>query len=143
MTEKLKQLYQQVILHHSKHPVHFAKKEDATYNLEAYNPLCGDKFQLFIEVNDGSIAELHFHGMGCAISKASTSVMVDMLEKVTLAEAKEKCSDFLQMLAGKEPEVALSDEMLAFDAARMYPGRKKCATLAWEEMQHFLAQYTS
>lgn len=144
MTERLRQLYQQVILHHSKHPVHFEKRTEADFQVEAYNPLCGDKFQFYVDVVGNSISELHFQGMGCAISKASASVMVELLEKLSVAEANEKCSIFLTMLeAEEEVDMLLPDEMQAFTAARSYPARKKCASLAWETMQQFLAQQTS
>ncbi len=138
MTEKLKQLYQEVILRHSKNPVHFAKKTDAPYQLKAYNPLCGDSFEIYVEAGEKGLTALGFHGIGCAISKASASVMVQLLEKQSLAEAAEIVAQFLNMLEAESDERGLKDEMRAFQAVREYPGRKKCVSLAWEEMHHFL-----
>jgi len=70
MNDKLKRLYQTVILKHNKAPFHYEKKETATHRLEAYNPLCGDRFDLYLDVKNGIIEAIHFHGYGCAISKA-------------------------------------------------------------------------
>ncbi|MCB0564145.1 MAG: SUF system NifU family Fe-S cluster assembly protein [Phaeodactylibacter sp.] len=141
MNDRLKQLYQSVILKHSKEPVHFEKKEQATYILEAYNPLCGDKFQLFFEIEDGKISQLSFHGYGCAISKASASVLVKKLEGRPVEEGLALCRQFLAMLqADKEGPEDVDEELAAFAAARSFPGRMKCATLSWEEMEAFLKE---
>ena len=141
MNDRLKQLYQSVILKHSKEPVHFEKKEQATYILEAYNPLCGDKFQLFFEIEDGKISQLSFHGYGCAISKASASVLVKKLEGRPVEEGLALCRQFLAMLqADKEGPEDVDEELAAFAAARSFPGRMKCATLSWEEMEAFLEE---
>ena len=141
MNDRLKQLYQSVILKHSKEPVHFEKKEQATYILEAYNPLCGDKFQLFFEIEDGKISQLSFHGYGCAISKASASVLVKKLEGRPVEEGLALCREFLAMLqAEKENPEDVDEELAAFTAARAFPGRMKCATLSWEEMETFLGK---
>ena len=141
MNDRLKQLYQSVILKHHKTPVHFEKNEQATYVLEAYNPLCGDKFQLFFEIEDGKISQLSFHGYGCAISKASASVLVKKLEGQPAEEGLALCREFLAMLQDEEgaPE-ADDEELAAFTAARAFPGRMKCATLSWEEMGAFLEE---
>ncbi|MCB9267428.1 MAG: SUF system NifU family Fe-S cluster assembly protein [Lewinellaceae bacterium] len=141
MNDRLKQLYQSIILKHQKEPVHFEKNEQATYVLEAYNPLCGDKFQLFFEIEDGKISQLSFHGYGCAISKASASVLVKKLEGRPAEEGLALCREFLAMLQAEEGEPEADDEELAaFTAARAFPGRMKCATLSWEEMGAFLEE---
>ena len=107
--------------------------------LEAYNPLCGDKFQLFFEIEDGKISQLSFHGYGCAISKASASVLVKKLEGRPAEEGLALCREFLAMLQDEEGATEADDEELAaFTAARAFPGRMKCATLSWEEMGAFL-----
>ena len=80
MNPRLKELYQSVILKHSKEPVSYEKREEAAQHLDAYNSLCGDRFQLYFELEDGKIKDLSFHGYGCAISKASTSVLVKFME---------------------------------------------------------------
>ncbi|MCB9294557.1 MAG: SUF system NifU family Fe-S cluster assembly protein [Lewinellaceae bacterium] len=139
MNDRLKQLYKSVILKHHKEPVHFGKNEEATHILEAYNPLCGDKFRLFFGIEDGKIHQISFHGYGCAISKASTSVLVKHLEGLPAEKALALCRQFEAMLQSEEetPE-AVNEEFAAFAAARSFPGRMKCATLSWEEMEKFL-----
>ncbi len=140
MNDRLKQLYQSVILKHSKEPVHFEKNEAATYVLEAYNPLCGDKFQLFFELQDGKVSQLSFHGYGCAISKASASVLVKKIEGRPAEECLALCREFLASLQGEEEPESTDEELAAFTAARAFPGRMKCATLSWEEMSAFLEE---
>lgn len=139
MNDRLKQLYQSVILKHHREPVHFEKNETATYIIEAYNPLCGDKFQLFFEVRDGVVEELSFHGYGCAISKASTSVLVKHLRGLPVEEALRQCREFHALLQEEDATPAADNEdFSAFTAARSFPGRMKCATLSWDEMEPFL-----
>ena len=88
MNERLKKLYKEVILEHNDQPFFFEKNENATHVLKAYNPLCGDRFELFFEIKDNQIESLTFHGFGCAISKASTSVLVKKLKGKTIDEAQ-------------------------------------------------------
>ncbi len=143
MNERLKQLYQSVILKHHKEPVHFEENEAAPYILEAYNPLCGDKYRLFFELEGGKVSRMSFHGYGCAISKASSSVLVKKVEGVPVEEALRLCHAFLEMLqTGEEQPLSADEELDAFTAARSFPGRMKCATLSWEEMERFLAGLT-
>jgi len=139
MNDKLKQLYKDVILKHNNDPFHYAKKEEATHVLEAYNPLCGDKFKVFIEVEEGRIRSIHFHGYGCAISKASTSIMVQVLENQDIEKARDLCKEFLFTLHHpNEEEDSTREDFQAFAAAREFPGRMKCASLSWDEMMKFL-----
>lgn len=140
MNEQLKELYKTVILEHNARPFHFEKKEEAGHVLEAYNPLCGDRFQVFLEVTNGVVTEAYFHGYGCAISKASTSVLIKNLENQPVEEALELCRSFLKMTdpASEEP-VEMTEEFAAFAAVRDFPGRLKCATLSWEAVASALA----
>lgn len=142
MNDRLKELYKTVILKHNKEPYHFEKKEASTFVLKASNPVCGDRFQLFFEVENGVIEDIHFHGYGCAISKASTSVLAKKLEHKTIAEAKQLCKEFLNIIRLEEgkSESIQEEEFEAFSAARNFPGRMKCATLSWDEMVLFLAK---
>ncbi|MEO0471615.1 MAG: Fe-S cluster assembly sulfur transfer protein SufU [Bacteroidota bacterium] len=135
MKEELKKLYQRVILVHSREPVRFEKQMDAPHHLKAYNPVCGDKFELFFSVEDGCLHNVSFHGYGCAISKASTSVLVKHLEGKPVAEAKQLCQQFLTLVQPEGEDGPLTDaDFVAFTAARDFPGRLTCATLAWEEL---------
>lgn len=141
MNEALKNLYKTVILEHNKSPHFFEKKEGATYVLKANNPVCGDRFDLYFEVENGVIEDLTFHGFGCAISKASTSVLVKNLRGKDFVKALLECQQFLSVTQGEVgKEENLSAELEAFTAAKDFPERLKCATLAWEEMLKFLEE---
>ncbi|MEL7534316.1 MAG: Fe-S cluster assembly sulfur transfer protein SufU [Bacteroidota bacterium] len=139
MNERLKKLYQEVIVRHSREPYHFSK--DAVGEMiEAYNPLCGDQYKLYVDRIDDKLQSLHFHGYGCSISKAASSVLVQSMEGLDLASAKEKVASFMAVL---NPEIELEnlpipEEYLAFEAARSFPARLKCASLAWETMAKYL-----
>ena len=138
MNEHLKALYKTVILKHNKTPFHFEKNEKATHVLKAYNEICGDRFELFFEINNGIIKDAYFHGFGCAISKASTSVLIKKIIDRPIEEVKELIELFLNKITGTENMEEINDEELnAFSAAKDFPGRLKCATLAWEEMKCF------
>ncbi|MFK8005662.1 MAG: Fe-S cluster assembly sulfur transfer protein SufU [Saprospiraceae bacterium] len=141
MNERLKKLYKTVILEHNKTPFFYEKKEEATYVLKAYNQICGDRFELYFEVKSGIIEDLTFHGFGCAISKASTSVLVKNIKGKDFVEALLFCRGFLSATTSEE-EVGenLGEELEAFSAAKEFPGRLKCATLAWDEMIKFLEE---
>lgn len=143
MNDKLKQLYKTVILKHNNQPFHYEKKEAATHQLEAYNPLCGDRFNLFLEVKGGIIESIHFHGFGCAISKASTSVLAKNLEGKTLAQAKVLCEEFAQVVSPDSTEENDKEEFAAFAAAKDFPGRLTCATLSWEALGEFLKKQSA
>ncbi len=139
MNEKLKNLYKTIILKHNSTPIFFEKNENATHVLKAYNQICGDRFELYFEIKNGVIEDLSFHGFGCAISKASTSVLVKKLKGKELAEALLSCREFLKV-TDVEVEIGenVEEEFEAFSAAKEFPGRLKCATLSWDEMIGFL-----
>ena len=139
MKEELKKLYQSVILVHSREPIRYEKQPDAPHQLKAYNPVCGDKYELFFAVEDGRMKNVSFHGYGCAISKTSTSVLVKHLEGKAVEEAQEIWQRFLSLIKTDGPEVESTEEdFQAFTAAREFPGRLTCATLAWEELDKWL-----
>lgn len=141
MNERLKKLYKDVILEHNKNPFFYEKNEEATYVVKAYNQLCGDRFELYFEIKEGMIGDLTFHGFGCAISKASTSVLVKNLKGKTLEEALGLCQKFQTVTSEDETNSSnLGEEFEAFSAAKEFPGRLKCATLAWDELINFLEE---
>lgn len=140
MNDKLKQLYKTVILKHNNEPFHYEKKETAAHQLDAYNPLCGDRFNLYVEVKDGIIQSVYFHGYGCAISKASTSVLAKNLEGKTVTEALALCQSFETVVSPDERDTNENEELEAFAAAKDFPGRSQCATLSWEAMKVFLEE---
>lgn len=141
MENKLSALYQSIILEKNKNPYHFQKQGDAQFTLEAYNPLCGDQFRIFINLDGDRVKEVYFHGYGCAISKASSSILAENLEGKTLEEAKAICQEFLSLVkdanTSQEPS---SKDFLAFAGAKDFPSREQCATLSWESLEEFLAR---
>lgn len=145
MKEDLKKLYTQVIRTHNDGPFHFKKIENASHVIKAYNPICGDRFEIFVDSNSKKINSIHFHGFGCAISKASTSVLMQSLDGRTFQEAITICYNFLKFI-NKElstDELVLQDEFLAFSGVHDFPERYDCATLSWMEMKKFLDQIES
>lgn len=130
--EDLNQLYDEAILQENRRPYHYDKKTDADLIIEAYNPLCGDQFKLFLYTEKGVIQSAYFHGYGCAVSKASTSVLTRELEGCSIDEAKAKCRSFLQWLDKEKVPAALPSSWKPFAAVQQFPGRLACAQLAWE-----------
>ncbi len=135
---ELSNLYQQTILRHNKDPYHYARLESADVVLEAYNPLCGDKFTLYFNLEGEVIQEAYFHGYGCAISKASTSVLVKRMEGQKRSAVLEHCQQFLTSLQEENEEISEDEELSAFGAARQFPGRLKCASLSWDSLLAYL-----
>jgi nitrogen fixation protein NifU and related proteins len=141
MDESLRELYQDVILDHSKHPRHFGPLPDATNTAEGYNPLCGDRVKVNLIVDaDGRIADIKFEGKGCAISQASASMMTDMVVGRTLAEAETLMGGFLHLVKGEDTELAGEDRerLDVMAGVSAFPMRVKCATLAWHTMKSAL-----
>lgn len=140
MKEELKKLYQSVILRHNKEPYHYDRRMDADLVVQAYNPVCGDKFTIYLDVEEGRITAAWFHGYGCALSTASTSVLVQRLEGVSLEDFAGLFVSFQQYL---EPEAVISpkekdETFAAFSGVRDFPGRMQCVTLSWEALEEFL-----
>lgn len=138
MDDSLRELYQDVILDHSRHPRHFGPLEGATHVGEGYNPLCGDRVKIYLVLDGGGrIAEIKFEGKGCAISQASASLMTDMLQGRTLEEAETLMGGFLHLVKGEATALEGDDrdrlEVMAGVSA--FPMRVKCATLAWHTMK--------
>ncbi|WP_299453205.1 Fe-S cluster assembly sulfur transfer protein SufU [uncultured Microscilla sp.] len=134
MEKSLNELYQSVILAHNKTPHNFKKAEELPLHSEAYNPLCGDHFQLYTSLEEEVIQQAFFHGYGCAVSKASTSVLLQTIEGKTLTEAKILIEVFMQVVNGELP-ANIPEEFKAFAAAKHFPSREQCATLSWQAFQ--------
>ena len=133
--EDLRELYQEVILDHNKNPKNFKKLENASHTSEGYNPLCGDRINLYLQIEDDRIEDISFEGSGCAISKASSSVMTGELKGKSLAEAKELFKKFQGIITGKtEADFTGLDKLAVFAGVREFPIRVKCAALAWHTM---------
>ena len=143
MDPKLKQLYQSVILKKSKAPFNFEKRPHADYQIEANNPICGDRFTLFLDVQDDKIVDAAFYGHGCAISKSATSILTEHLIGKSLGEAK-VYSSLMSGIVDPDQDLKITDSyLLAFTAARNFPERAACATLSWEKLHDFIVELTS
>lgn len=129
----LRELYQEVILDHGRHPRNFGRLAHSTHQQEGFNPLCGDKLTLFIEANDETIRDIKFEGCGCAISMASASLMTEALQGKSISEAKQLFDDFHELLTGDidSDRRANLGKLTILDGVSEYPMRVKCATLAW------------
>jgi len=142
MNDDLRELYQDVILDHSKHPRHFGALPDATHSGEGFNPLCGDRVKVYLSVDAaGRIADIAFEGKGCAISQASASLMTDMLMGRSLAEAEKLMGGFLHLVKGEDAADLKGDDRERLDVmagVSAFPMRVKCATLAWHTMKSAL-----
>ena len=131
----LSDLYQEVILDHNRRPRNFHALADASHSAEGYNPLCGDRLTLYLKVADGVVTDVAFEGAGCAISKASASLMTDAVKGKTIAEAQALFDRFHRMVT-TPPEQPVEDlgKLSALAGVREFPVRVKCATLAWHAL---------
>jgi nitrogen fixation NifU-like protein len=132
----LRDLYHDVILEHSKRPRNFRILEGANCSAEGFNPLCGDHFTVFLQVGDGKIRDISFQGSGCAISKASASMMTQALKGKSTEEAEAFFQKFHDVVTGKN--AVESDDLgklAAFAGVSEFPVRVKCATLAWHALR--------
>ena len=134
MSDDLNELYQQVILDHNRKPRNFRALPDANHSSEGRNPLCGDHYTVFLKLEDGVIQDISFQGSGCAISKASASLMTDALKGKSVAEAEKLFGQYQDLVTtGLAGEEALG-KLRAFDGVRKFPMRVKCAILPWHAM---------
>lgn len=142
MEQELRELYQQVILDHNKSPRNFRLIEHPTNHAEGYNPLCGDNITVYLSINDkGIIEDISFQGSGCAISKASASLMTSMLKGKTVVEAENIFDKFHALVTdklGDNPDIEDLGKLAVFAGVREFPVRVKCASLAWHTMMNAL-----
>ncbi|MCS3902134.1 nitrogen fixation NifU-like protein [Methylohalomonas lacus] len=138
----LKDLYQEVIVDHNRSPRNFGALEDADRVIEGYNPLCGDKLNLYVKFDDERISDVKFDGSGCAISVASASLMTEALKGKTKADAERIFNDFHELLTARDMPIAAEveklDKLAALAGVRDYPTRIKCATLCWHTLHSAL-----
>lgn len=131
----LKQLYQEVILDHSKRPRHFHALAPCDYSATGHNPLCGDNLKVFVRMDGEVIDEVSFVGNGCAISKASASLMTDMVCGKTRQDFFELYHDFHHLVTTQDEISADVGKLAVLAGVRDYPARVKCATLAWHTLE--------
>lgn len=137
---ELSELYQEVILDHNKKPRNFYKLEGANRHAEGFNPLCGDQITVYLKLENNLIREISFQGSGCAISKASASMMTSSLKGLEITHAQELFEKFHRMLTGKpgDPLPEGIGKLTVFSGVCEFPTRVKCATLAWHTLRSAL-----
>lgn len=141
----LRALYQEMILDHNRTPRNFRIMEDADRQVEGYNPVCGDQYVIYVKLGDGRINDVSFTGAGCAISKASASMMSSMVKGKTTEEAEELFEKFHNLVtgrSGKKENLEDLGKLAAFAGVSEYPARVKCASLAWHTLKNALEAKT-
>jgi nitrogen fixation NifU-like protein len=134
---ELEDLYRELILDHNRRPQNFRAMADADRRVEADNPLCGDRLQLYLKLDGERIADISFEGCGCAISVASASMLTERLKGATVAEAERVFAAVHGLLAGEGPPADDCElgGLAALGGVRRYPMRVKCATLSWHALK--------
>ena len=131
---ELSDLYQEVILDHNKNPRNYRKIENATQTADGHNPLCGDALKVYLEIEGDKVKDVSFLGSGCAISKASASMMTQTVKGKSKAEAEKLFDEFHRMVLGEldeETEENSLGRLKIFAGVREFPARVKCASLSW------------
>ncbi len=134
---ELRDLYQDVILEHSKAPRNYRELPAANHKAEGFNPLCGDRFTIYVTTEGDSIRDITFQGSGCAISKASASMMTQSLKGKSTAEAAKIFERFHKLVTGQQSSNGDAElgKLTVFSGVSEFPVRVKCATLAWHTLQ--------
>lgn len=134
----MNELYQQMILHHSRYPYGFGEIEDkkGCHIVDAYNPLCGDRYSIYIHKDREKVIEIKFKGEGCAISKASASLMAQEVKGMTFCKVKGLIQSFRCLIKGEEGKMIkeMPQTLQSFSGVSRYPARVKCAILAWHAL---------
>jgi nitrogen fixation NifU-like protein len=139
MQQDLRELYQEVIFDHNRHPRNFRAMEQASHAADGYNALCGDQLTVYVKVQDDVVVEASFVGHGCAISTASASLMTEAVKGKTVAEVEALFRDMHAMLTEAHPEDRDFGKLEVLAGVREFPSRVKCATLAWHTLHNALA----
>ncbi len=138
---ELRELYQEVILDHNKNPRNFKKLDEHSHHANGHNPLCGDKLELFLEVEDDIIKEISFVGSGCAISTSSASLMTQFLKGKSIEDTKQYFEYFHDLVTGKQlsdDELEHLGKLAVFAGVQEFPARVKCASLSWHTLMNAL-----
>jgi nitrogen fixation NifU-like protein len=132
----LKDLYRDVIVDHNRHPRNFREMPDADRHADGYNPLCGDKLTVYVRLDGERIADVSFHGSGCAISVASASLLTESVKGKTVPEAEHLFRSMHDMLTNDDTtvDVASLGKLGALSGVREFPARVKCASLCWHTL---------
>ena len=137
MSNELDDLYQEVILDHNRKPRNFGELPGANRRAVGHNPLCGDRITVEVDLEGDSVKDVRFEGSGCAISKASASMMTESIKGRTRAQAEELFQEFHRLLTedGATPDPKTLGKLVVFSGVREFPVRVKCATLAWHTLR--------
>jgi nitrogen fixation NifU-like protein len=139
--DEFRELYQDIILDHNKNPRNFRIMEDASHVSEGRNPLCGDHYTIYLKIKDGILHDISFYGSGCAISKASASIMTAELIGKKIDDAEKLFQLFHQVVTGEIKQEDIPDglgKLAAFGGVSEFPVRVKCATLSWHALNSAL-----
>ncbi len=137
----LRELYQEVIFDHNRHPRNFGKLEDATHEADGYNPLCGDRLHLYLKLDtDNRVQRVTFEGDGCAISTASASLMTEALQGRSEPDARALLQNVVAMATGTAVDADTVGKLSVLSGVQEFPARVKCATLAWHTLEAALDQ---
>lgn len=138
----LRELYQDIILDHGRHPRNFRKIEKPTHSAQGHNPLCGDRVTVYLTLDGDRIADVSFEGRGCAISTAAASLMTEVLKGKAIADARALFAQFHARVTGGKPGAELSeplaeemDRLEPLTGVKAFPARVKCATLSWHALE--------
>ena len=140
---ELRELYQELILEHAKKPRNFHALEHANHTAEGFNPLCGDRLKLYLQIKGDTIQDIGFEGSGCAIFKASASMMTTYVKGKTTSETNQLFQEFHKMLSteqGSAFDSAKLGKLSVFSGVSEFPVRVKCATLAWHTLRSGLEE---
>ncbi len=135
--DDLRELYQQLILDHNQHPKNFRSIEDATQTVNGHNPLCGDEITLYLMVSDDVVTDVSFEGSGCAISKASASIMTTIIKGKNVQGAKKIFKQFHSMITTGKTTGDMG-KLAVLAGVHKFPSRVKCAVLSWHTMNNAL-----
>lgn len=132
---ELSDLYQEVILDHNRQPRNFRAIKDADHHAEGFNPLCGDRCMVYLKIADGVVQDVSFEGSGCAISKASSSIMTTVVKGKKIEEIERLFGTFHDLVTGKEGVEEDVGKLKVFAGVSEFPSRVKCASLAWHTLK--------
>lgn len=133
-------MYHPIILNLNKNPYNYRKLDDADYVVKAYNPLCGDQFTLYVKTDGKHIVEAAFHGYGCAVSKASTSLLIKYLEGHSLDDFQNILQELNAVVGEADATNIEHQDLLAFEKVRTFSGRISCVRLAWDALDDFISK---
>lgn len=135
MKSDLSDLYQEVIIDHSRKPRNFRRLADANRTAQGHNPLCGDRITVDLKLQQDQVMDLGFQGMGCAICTASASLMTESVKGKSVEEAEHLFENFHDLITTDKPAASNLGKLAVFSGVREYPVRAKCATLAWHTLR--------